>query len=59
MEDEQWLVRLLEATRAALERLRDPKFDANADLVADLEDYCARLERRLADVQARRPAGPG
>lgn len=39
--------------RAALERVQDPKLDANPQLAADLEHFCARLEDRLGEARNR------
>jgi hypothetical protein len=39
---------LLQSSRAALERLQDPNVDADRQLVADLEAFCARLEKSVA-----------
>ena len=50
MEDSVWLSRLLDASRVALERVRDPKLDVDPALEADLERLGAELERQLADL---------
>ena len=50
MEDSAWLSRLLDASRAALERVGDPKLDIDPALKADLEQLGADLERQLADL---------
>ena len=50
MEDSAWLSRLLDASRVALERVRDPKLDVDPALEADLEQLGAELERQLADL---------
>jgi hypothetical protein len=50
MEDSAWLSHLLDASRVALERVRDPKLDVDPALEADLERLGAELERQLADL---------
>ena len=48
MEDEEWLQRLLKASRSALESARSR--EADAQVIAGLEEHCKQLERRLANA---------
>jgi hypothetical protein len=51
VEDDSWLTRLLQASHAALERLRDPALDVDRRLIADLEALCLNLEQRLSEAR--------
>jgi hypothetical protein len=53
VDDAEWLRRLHEACRAALERVNNPELDVDHQLKVDLADYCTQLERRLRDAEAR------
>lgn len=51
MEEEGWLRRVLDASRLAVERLRASGPDADDQLIADLEAFALRIQRRLDELR--------
>ncbi|HEX7254534.1 MAG TPA: hypothetical protein VF236_01270 [Gaiellaceae bacterium] len=52
MDEEQWLAQLLEASRAALERVRGPGLDVDRQFVADIEAFCLQIEQQLGELRS-------
>ena len=55
MTDERWLRRLLEASRAALEKAENAEFPPGDDYIDDLRRFARDLERQLGE--RRKPDG--
>jgi hypothetical protein len=54
MDDVRWLRRLLDACRAAKERLDRSPGVRGVELGEGLDELCSRFERRLAQAEAER-----
>ena len=56
MDETRWLRRLVEACRAAKEKLKDSPRARKHELGEAFDDLCVRLERRLQDAERKQQA---
>jgi hypothetical protein len=56
MDETRWLRRLVDACRAAKDRLRESPRARRRELDEPFDDLCARLERKLEAVAREREA---